>query len=122
MSKPVAITVTITSSLKFSLITEPKIVLISVLAALLTTSAACSASNKVKFTPPVILIIASVAPSIEVSNNGLDTACFAASNALSSPIPIPIPIIARPLFSITALTSAKSKLTSPTTAIKSEID
>ena len=96
--------------------------MISVLAAALTTSAACSASNKVKLTPPVIFIIASVAPSIEVSSNGEETACLAASIALSSPIPIPIPMIACPDFSITALTSAKSKLISPTTAIKSEID
>ena len=35
---------------------------------------------------------------------------------------IPRPIIALPDFSITALTSEKSRLTSPTTAIKSEID
>ena len=121
-SKPVAITVTITSSFKFSLITAPKIVLISVLAAFLTTSAASSASNKVSELPPVILIIASVAPSIVVSSNGLDTACLAASTALFSPTPIPIPIIALPRFYIIVLTSAKSKFTKPDTAIKSDID
>ena len=62
LSKPVAIIVTITSSFKFSLITEPNIILISVLDAARTTSTACSASNNVRFEPPVILIIASVAP------------------------------------------------------------
>ena len=82
---PVAITVTITSSDKFSLITEPKIVLISLPDAALTTSAACSASNKVRLTPPVILIIASVAPVILVSSNGLETACLAASIAYLHP-------------------------------------
>ena len=97
-------------------------VLISVLAAPLTTSAASSASNKVNELPPVILIMASVAPSIVVSSNGLATACLAASMALFSPTPIPIPIIALPRLAIIALTSAKSKLTRPDTAIKSDID
>ena len=46
-SKPVAITVTITSSLRFSLITAPNMVLISVLAAVLIISAASSTSNRV---------------------------------------------------------------------------
>ena len=71
LSNPVAITVTINSSVKFSLITAPKIVLISVLALVLITSAASSTSNKVKLAPPVTLIIASVAPEILVSNNDL---------------------------------------------------
>lgn len=61
-SKPVAITVTITSSFRFSLITAPNIVLISVLAAVLITSAASSTSNNVSEAPPVTFIIASVAP------------------------------------------------------------
>ena len=65
--------------------------------------------------------MASVAPSIDCSKSGEETACLAASNALSSPIPIPIPMIARPEPSIIALTSAKSKFTSPGTAIKSDI-
>ena len=88
-SKPVAITVTITSSFKFSLITAPKIILISLLALCLTTSAASSASNRVKLVPPVTFIIASFAPTILVSKSGDDTACFAASIALFSPTPKP---------------------------------
>ena len=91
-SNPVAITVTITSSSKFSLITAPNIILISVLALALTTSAASSASNKVKDLPPVTFIMASVAPTILVSRSGLDTACLAASIALFSPVASPIPI------------------------------
>ena len=67
-------------------------------------------------------MIASVAPFIDVSNSGDDTACFAASTALFSPDPTPIPIRAFPLSFITALTSAKSRFTNPDTAIKSEID
>jgi hypothetical protein len=62
-------------------------VLISVLAAVLITSAASSTSNNVSEEPPVTLIIASVAPLIDVSNSGDETACFAASTALFSPHP-----------------------------------
>ena len=96
--------------------------LISVLAALLITSAASSTSNNVKLAPPVTLIIASVAPLIDVSKSGDDTAYLAASTALFSPAPTPIAIRALPLSFITALTSAKSRLTRPATAIKSDID
>ena len=76
-----AITVTTASSDSTSFITAPNIMLMSVLAAALITSAASSASNKVKLFPPVIFIIQSVAPLIVVSSKGLDTACFAASIA-----------------------------------------
>ena len=104
------------------MITAPNIILISVLALALTTSAASSASNKVKDLPPVTFIMASVAPTILVSRRGLDTACLAASIALFSPVASPIPIKAFPRFSITAFTSAKSRLIKPETAIKSDID
>ena len=53
LSKPVAITVTITSSFKFSLITEPKIVLISVL---LTMLAGFIPSKKAAKQDPVIAL------------------------------------------------------------------
>ncbi len=56
------------------------------------TSAASSTSNNERLEPPVILIIALRAPTIEVSNKGLETACLAASIALFSPEPRPIPI------------------------------
>ena len=68
-----------------------------------------------------MLIITPLAPSIEVSSNGLCTACFAASSALFSPDALPIPICAIPVFNIIVFTSAKSKFTNPGIAIKSDI-
>ena len=47
-------------------------------------SAAVFTSCNPKFVPPVIFIITPLAPSIDVSSNGLCTACFAASSALFS--------------------------------------
>ena len=60
-SKPVAITVTITSSWRFSFLIAPKIILTSLFAASLTVSTASSISNNVRFLPPVTLTIAFVA-------------------------------------------------------------
>ena len=68
-----------------------------------------------------MLMMTSVAPSIVVSSNGLSTAIRTASRALSSPLPAPIPICAMPLSSITVLTSAKSRLMTAGTLIKSVI-
>ena len=68
-----------------------------------------------------MLIITPLAPSIEVSSNGLCTACCEASSALFSPDAQPSPICAIPVFNIIVLTSAKSKFTVPVTAIKSDI-
>ena len=68
-----------------------------------------------------MFIITPLAPSIDVSNNGLSVACFAASSALFSPDALPIPICAIPVFNIIVFTSAKSRFTRPGTAIKSEI-
>ena len=56
-----------------------------------------------------------------VSRSGLDTACFTASKALSSPLALPIPIWAMPLSVITVWTSAKSRLMRPGTLIRSVI-
>ncbi len=61
------------------------------------------------------------APSIDVSRSGDEMAFFAASAARFSPVPTPIPISADPRSVIIVLTSAKSKLIKPGTAIKSEI-
>ena len=96
--------------------------LISEFAASLTVSTASSISNNVRFLPPVTLTIAFVAPSIVASSKLLATAWRAASIALFSPALQPIPMIAVPLFSITVLTSAKSRLITPVTAIRSDID
>ena len=62
-----------------------------------------------------------VAPEIVVSSNGLSTAIFTASLALSSPLPLPIPIWAIPLSFITVWTSAKSRLMIAGTLIRSVI-
>ncbi len=85
------------------------------------TSTARLASYNEIFSPPVTLIIASFAPSIETSNKGDEIARVAASSALFSPRAIPIPINALPLPDITERTSAKSKLINAGTAIKSVI-
>ena len=66
-------------------------------------------------------MITPLAPSIDVSSNGLWIACFAASSALFSPDALPIPMCAIPVLSIIVFTSAKSKFTSPGIAIKSDI-
>ena len=58
---------------------------------------------------------------IVVSSNGLATASFTASIALSSPFAIPIPICASPLSFITVCTSAKSRLISAGRLIRSVI-
>ena len=56
-----------------------------------------------------------------VSSNGLATASFTASIALSSPLAEPIPICASPLSFITVETSAKSRLMSAGKLIRSVI-
>ena len=66
-------------------------------------------------------MITSVAPSMVLSKSGEEIAIFTASIALSSPLALPIPTWAIPLSFITAETSAKSKLISPGTLIKSVI-
>ncbi len=53
---------------------------------------------------------------------GIGTGEGRATQAAKEAVSIPIPIKASPRFSITVLTSAKSKLIRPATAIKSEID
>ena len=62
-----------------------------------------------------------VAPVMVVSNNGLSTAILTASSALSSPFPVPIPMWAIPLSFITVCTSAKSRLITAGTLIRSVI-
>ena len=70
---------------------------------------------------PEILRITCDAPRIVVSSNGLSTASLAASLALSSPLAIPIPICAIPLSFMTVRISAKSRLISEGTLIRSVI-
>ena len=95
-SIPVAITVTMTSSPRFSLIDVPKIILTSFVAAAATISEASCASNNVKSDPPVMFNKICSAPSIETSNNGEEIAFFVASAVRFSPLATPIPINADP--------------------------
>ena len=60
-----------------------------------------------------------VAPSSVVSSSGDETAAFAASAARLSPEAVPIPIRAEPASRMIVRTSAKSRLTSPGTVIRS---
>ncbi|MBT9142715.1 MAG: hypothetical protein DDT29_01109 [Dehalococcoidia bacterium] len=101
--------------------TAPKIMLASGSAASATMSAASLTSKRLKFTPPVMFKRTPRAPSIDVSNNGLAIAFFAASTVRLSPEPTPIPMRAAPVSFIIVFTSAKSKLIRPGTAIKSEM-
>ena len=70
---------------------------------------------------PDTLTITLDAPWIVVSSSGLATASLTASSALSSPRPAPIPIWAIPLSFITVWISAKSRLISDGTLIRSVI-
>ena len=95
-SIPVAITVTITSSPKFSLIEVPKIMFTSLVEAAATISEASCASNNVKSEPPVMFNRICSAPSIDTSNHGEEIAFFVASAVRFSPLATPIPINAEP--------------------------
>ena len=58
---------------------------------------------------------------MDCSKSGDEIAALAATSALLSPVPIPIPISAVPASFIMVLTSAKSTLISPGITIRSEI-
>ena len=83
--KPVAITVTRTSSPSASSITAPKMTFAFWSAALVTTSAASFTSKRPMSGPPVMLSRIPVAPSIDASSSGEETAARAASAARFSP-------------------------------------
>ena len=84
-SKPVAITVTRTSSPIESSITAPKMMFESLSAAAATISAASLTSNRPRSWPPVMLSRIPVAPSTDSSSSGEAIAAFAASTARVSP-------------------------------------
>ena len=71
--------------------------------------------------PPVIDSRIERAPSTEVSSSGDSTARWAASIARWSPTPIPIPSSAVPASAMIVRTSAKSRLISPGSVIRSEM-
>ena len=121
MPNPVAITTTRMSSPSASSITAPKITFAFWSAAPVTTSAASLTSNRPISEPPVMLSRIPVAPSIDDSSSGEETALRAASAARFSPEAVPIPISAEPASLMIVRTSAKSRLTSPGTVIRSVI-
>src|SRR6266568_4430862 len=119
--KPVAMTVILISPAMVSSRTTPKMMLAPGSAAARTISAALWTSCRVMSLPAVMLKRMPLAPSIDVSSNGLETACLAASSARESPAPWPIPIRASPAFSMIAFTSAKSRLMTPGWVTRSEM-
>ncbi len=82
--------------------------------------AASSSSKSVRSCPPVMLINTPRAPlRLISSSNGFAIAFSAAWIARSSPSDSPVPIIALPISSITARTSAKSRFINPGRTIRS---
>ncbi len=120
-SKPVAMTVILTFPSKSGSCTAPKIIFASGCAALLITSAASLTSNSDKSIPPVILKSTPRAPLISISSSGLAIASCAASSARVSPLASPMAIRAEPAVDMIVFTSAKSRLISPGTVIRSLI-
>ena len=117
---PVATSETLIEPFKLSSKADPKIILALASISFLILFAASSTSNNVISDPPVIFIKTALAPFILVSsNNGLLIAVSAASMARLSPDASPVPIMAFPIWLITVLISAKSKLIMPGLTIKS---
>ena len=84
--------------------------------------AASLTSSMVMSGPQVMLMSTPLAPSMDTSSrSGLVMAFMAASLALPSPRAMPVPIMARPDWPMTAFTSAKSRLMRPWTMIRSEM-
>src|SRR5450759_4034590 len=119
--KPVAMTVTLISPCMLSSRTTPKMMLALGSAAARTISAAFCTSCRVMSLPAVMLKRIPLAPSIDVSTRGLETACLAASSARVSPAPCPMPMRASPSFSMIAFTSANSRLMTPGLVTRSEM-
>ena len=88
-------------------------------AASLMIWAASDTSSSPMSSPPVTLMRTPRAPSIEVSSSGLLIAAWAARMARSSPLATPMPINADPASCMIVRTSAKSRLMSPGTVIRS---
>ena len=99
--------------------TAPKMTFAFWSAAPVTTSAASFTSKRPISGPPVTLRRMPVAPSIDASSSGEETAARAASPARFSPDATPIPISAEPASRMIVRTSAKSRLTRPGIVIRS---
>ena len=121
-SKPVAMTVILTLPSIRGSTTAPKMMFASSCAASWMIADASLTSISDRSDPPVTLMITPRAPLTDASSSsGLETAAFAASIARVSPCPMPVPMIAIPIPDMIVFTSAKSRLMSPGTRIRSEI-
>ena len=120
-SNPVAITVIWIFPSSDSSSTAPKMMFASGSAACCTTWAASLISSMPRSMPPVMFISTPRAPAIDVSRSGLAIAAWAAAVARPSPLADPIPISAEPASAMIVRTSAKSRLMSPGTVIRSAI-
>ena len=79
-------------------------------------------SASVRSSPPVTLMRIARAPWIDCSSrSGFEIARCAASTARCSPVAVPVPMSAMPMFSMTVFTSAKSRFTMPGTVMRSLI-
>ncbi len=99
--------------------TAPKITFAFWSAASVTTSAASFTSKSPMSGPPLMLSSTPVAPSIDDSRSGDDTAMRAASPARFGPSASPMPMSAEPASRMIVRTSAKSRFTRPGTVMRS---
>src|SRR5215213_2237507 len=117
---PVATTETRITPSRLSSKVAPTMILASWSTSSRIRVAASSTSNSVRSLPPVMETKRPRAPFIEESSiSGLAIAASAAVSARFSPEASPVPIIALPISFITARTSAKSRLMSPSLTIRS---
>jgi len=115
-------TVILISSPRVSSIAVPQIISASSPTSWWILSEASVISFIVRSLVQVMFIRTPLAPVMETSSrSGWEIAFSAASIALFSPLATPIPINAIPAFDMVVLTSAKSRLISPGTIIKSVI-
>ena len=106
----------------FESTTAPKMMFASSCAASWMIADASLTSISERSGPPVTLMITPRAPFTDASSrSGLDTAALAAVIARPSPSANPVPMIASPIPDMIVLTSAKSRLISPGTRIRSEM-
>ena len=102
--------------------TAPKMMFASFPASSKMMDVASSTSINVRSGPPVMFTNTPCAPEMEaLSSNGLEMACWDAKTARSSPLAVPVPITASPMFFMTVSTSAKSRLINPWTLMRSEM-
>jgi hypothetical protein len=121
-SNPVAMTVIFTLPSSAGSTTAPKMMFASSCAASWMTLDASLTSNSDRSLPPVTLMMTPLAPVTELSSSsGLEMAFCAASIERFSPSATPVPIIATPMPAMIVFTSAKSRLMSPGTRMRSEM-